>query len=242
MLPDEPDFIPYSPGNRTVDVVNRIHEGKTPQVLTLKALQSLGVPEGNAARVQKTLRFLGLITPEHQLDDAAVRLRKATSDEYEETLAELIRASYQPIFVSYDPATATDTDLNNAFKPYDPAGQRQNMIGLFMALCREAGLASQSSEVRKRGRPSVASTVRRSRESQKGEAKDTNDTQAAPVTQSVVTQTAKIADGVLFHPAIDALLREGRKVAESDEWTIDARDRIVSGFQTLLDLFLPVKK
>jgi len=240
MLVDEPDFIPYSPGNRTVDVVSRIHEGKTPQVLTLKALQSLGVPEGNAARVQKTLRFLGLITPEHQLDGAAVRLRKATSDEYQGTLAELIRAAYQPIFESYDPATATDTDLNNAFKPYDPAGQRQNMIGLFMPLCREAGLAPQSPDVRKRGRPSVATTVRRSRESQKGEPKEQK---AAPPVAGIqpAIQTAKF-DGVLFHPAIDAMLREARKVAESDEWTIEARDRIVSGFQTLLDLFMPVKK
>lgn len=157
MLPDDPNFIPYGPGSRTVEIVRRIHEGKTPQTLTLTALQSLGVAVGNADRVQRSLCFLGLLSPEFELTELAVKLRRATSDEYQPFLAQIIRGAYEPIFVSYDPATATGIDLDNAFKPYDPAGQRPNMIALFMALSREAGLAPEAAP--RRGRP-VGSTTK----------------------------------------------------------------------------------
>jgi hypothetical protein len=151
MFSDEPNFMPYAPGNRVVEVLRRIHEGRTPPTLTDTALVSLGVPEGNADRVQKALRFLNLLTPEFTLTPEAVALRRATSEEYGSVLGNLVRGAYEPIFHGYEPATATDLDLNNAFKPYDPAGQRSQMIALFMSLSREAGLAP-GDPIRKRGR------------------------------------------------------------------------------------------
>jgi len=151
MLIDEPTFVPYAPGNKTVHVVQRIHQGTIPQTLNESALVSLGVAAGNADRVQKALRFLGLTDAEFHLTDLATKLRKATSDEYRPLLGQILKGAYEPVFVSYDPAIATGIELDNAFKPYDPAGQRPNMIALFMALCREAGLAPESAP--RRGRP-----------------------------------------------------------------------------------------
>ncbi len=250
MIPELPDFMAYGPGNRAVDVVKRIHEGKTPNVLSLKALVSLGVPEGNAPRIDRALRFLGLVNPERELSENAVRLRKATSDEYQSVLAEIVHGAYKPIFESYDPATATDVDLNNAFKPYDPAGQRGQMIALFMALCREAGLAPESSEVRRRGRPTTV-TVQRFRDIGKTPSRKTPSNEKSASGNSVEALTAHNEkstanngqfSGILFHPAIDAYLAAARRIIESDGWTQEARDRVVQGFETQLDLFLPVKK
>ncbi len=45
----------------------------------------------------------------------------------------------------------------------------------------------------------------------------------------------------LFHPAVDSFLREARKLTDGAGWTKEARDRVVAGFTTQLDLFLPVK-
>jgi len=151
--------MPYAPGAKVVEIVKRIHEGLVPQKLTETALISLGIAEGNAVRVHKALRFLRLITPESDQTDEAVKLRRATSDEYEPVLSEIVKGAYEPVFQLYDPATANGIDLNNAFKPYDPAGQRPQMIALFMALSREAGLAPQDG-VRKRGRPPASATTR----------------------------------------------------------------------------------
>ncbi len=245
MLSDEPDFMAYGPGNRTVEVVQRIHEGKSPAILSLKALVSLGVPEGNAPRVQRAMRFLGLTNPEHELTENAIRLRKAASEEYQTILAELLRSAYAPIFESYDPATATDMDLHNAFKPYDPAGQRGQMIALFMALCREAGLASEGAEVRRRGRPSLGTRIRESN----GRVNVKKATINKPATLLESERPADIrvkklnddeSDEILFHPAIDAYLRAARRIIESENWTADARARVIQGFETQLDLFLPI--
>ncbi len=149
--PLEQDFMPYGPGARTVAVINRIHEGKSGSPLTPAKLAALGVAEGNAVRVQRSLYFLGLIDEEGNLTEGATRLRKAASGEYAEALAEIIRDKYAPIIEMYDPATATGLDLNNAFRQYEPAGQKDNMIRLYTALCQEAGLMPTTEK--KRGRP-----------------------------------------------------------------------------------------
>lgn len=233
MLADDPQFMPYPPASKTVGVVGRIHAGTATTNLSIKQLTSFGVAEGNADRVQKALRFLGLIDAEANLTDLAMRLRKATSDEYQPLLAEIVQGAYAPVFVAYpDPAILTPIDLNNAFKLYDPAGQRANMIALFMALCREAGLAP-------------AEGVRHPRATGTKPPKDRTVPKPAllaPPAQPPPPPTPPITESIIFHPAIDTFLREARKIAESDDWSLADRERIVSGFSTLLDLFLPVKK
>lgn len=239
MLEDDPQFMPYPPASKTVGVVRRIHEGTAGTTLSQKQLVSLGIAEGNSDRVQKALRFLGLIDAEGALTALATRLRKATSDEYPTLLAEIIRSAYAPVFVAYpDPSVATAIDLNNAFKPYDPAGQRQNMIALFLALCREAGLVGEASGTPRRA-PKGPSTRQGAAPKGKGGGS------APPPPPGIQTPPPPPffmqTDGVLFHPAIDSFLREARKITEGDGWTKEARDRIVNGFATQLDLFLPVK-
>lgn len=215
MFAEEPNFMPYPPGNRVIDVVRRIHEGKTPQKLTLTALVSLGSPEGSADRVQKALRFLGLISPEFDLTDEAVRLRRATSDEYAGVLAEIVRGAYEPVFEAYDPATASGIDLNNAFKPYDPAGQRPQMIGLFMALSREAGLAPDV-PIRKPGRPPSGSapSTRQAKSKQNGVAKGIQVpiTPPPPEGRPAFTKSVKLRDAsgsITLTVSVDLMDLEG---------------------------------
>jgi hypothetical protein len=104
-------------------------------------LTALGAAEGNAIRVQRALEFLGLIDDEGTLTESARRLRKAHDDEYPSTLAEILRSAYAPVFeIQPDPEAANDIELANAFRQFDPAGQRNNMVRLFIALCQEAKL------------------------------------------------------------------------------------------------------
>jgi hypothetical protein len=134
-------FAPYAPGLPTVRVVRRIHEGTSGSPLTIGKLTALGAAEGNAIRVQRALGFLGLIDEEGALTESARRLRKAHDDEYPLVLAEILRSAYAPVFeIQPDPAAARDIELANAFRQFDPAGQRDNMIRLFVALCQEAKL------------------------------------------------------------------------------------------------------
>lgn len=238
--PIDPNFMPYGPGSRTVDVINRIHEGKSGSSLTLPKLAALGVAQGNAVRVQRSVYFLGLIDEEGELTESAKRLRKVTSDEFPGALAEIVRLKYAAVFEICDPMTASSIDLVNAFRPYEPAGQRDNMIRLFTALCQEAGLMAASDQESKRGRPLSLrkppfAGATKTTDKNPNQIKDTNP-------PDPLSPPPPKVDGILFHPAVDAFLREARKLTVGDDWTADARDNVVRGFTTQLELFLPVKK
>ena len=158
MASSDDAFAPYAPGAPTVAVVRRIREGTAGGSLPLQKLMAVGIAEGNAIRVQRALRYLNLIDESNELTESARRLRKATDAEYQPQLAEIIRGAYGLVFeILPNPASASGIQLSNAFRQFDPAGQRDNMIRLFVALCQEAGLmAASAPEAKPKGRPAAA--------------------------------------------------------------------------------------
>jgi hypothetical protein len=133
---------PYAPLANVLAVVKRLHDRGIPEPVTPDSLTVLSIPPGNAPRTLQALRFLGIVAEDGLLLPAAERLRRASSDEYPETLAEIIREAYAPIFKVVDPATDTEVRVADAFRQYDPAAQRSRMVTLFLGLCAEAGIAT----------------------------------------------------------------------------------------------------
>lgn len=219
----ESQTMPYAPGNRTIDVIRRIREGRSGNSLTTAQLQSLGVPAGNADRVQRALVTYGIIeADDFALTPAAVALRKAVDDEYPALLAGLIRKAYAGVFEIIDPATATRNDLVNAFRPYDPAGQRDNMIALFVAVCREAKLMSGDAEPQRR--PTGAAK------------------KVAASVKSAPTATKKrfTDSGAFLHPVLDMMLADVKQKFTAGAWTKEERDKFVTIFPLTLDTYLPI--
>jgi hypothetical protein len=137
---EESRFMPYAPVEPVMRVIRRLRERGLPDPLTRKSLPTLGIAEGNADRVEKALGFLGLIDAEGHRTQTFDRLGKASTDEYQPILAEVIRAAYAPILAIVDPTSDTDVAINDAFRPYEPSGQRARMVSLFTGLCKEAGI------------------------------------------------------------------------------------------------------
>jgi len=221
---NESEFVPYAPGNRTVEVIRRIREGKSGNALTLNQLQALGVAAGNADRVQRALTFYRLIEPpDFTLTESATALRKASDDEYPGLLGGIIRKAYAGVFEIVDPATATRNDLVNAFRPYDPAGQRDNMITLFVAVCREAKLMPSDAEPQRRAT---------------GAAKKV----AASLKGTVPSQIRKrfTDSGGFLHPVLDTMLADVKQKFVAGKWTQQERDRFMAIFPLTLDTYLPI--
>lgn len=236
----EKKTLPYPPGKPTVEIVRRIHEGRAGSgPLTAPTLQQMGIAEGNADRVQRGLIHLGLIDADtFDFTDVATRLRRSNPDEYPQELAGLVRSAYGEIFdIIADPAEASGLDLDRAFHVYDPAGQRKNMIGLFLALCREAQLVPEA-DTNTRGRPPGSRSTIRSGNPNKGTIRPGNKGAAGGTPPPPPPPN----DGVLFHPSIDSFLREAKKLTQGEAWDRDARDHFIQAFTTMLDLFLPAKE
>ncbi len=168
-LPDE--FMPYGPPVTIIGLIRRCRERGLPDTLTPQELGRLNVPDGTVGRVSQTLRFLSLIDDDHNRTDKFAKIERATTDQYPNVLAEIIRAAYHSIFEYVDPAQDTDIAIGDQFRHYKPASVRDRMMALFIGLCAEAGIAGE------RERPAASiktpTAARKSGASTKG-AKDSN--------------------------------------------------------------------
>jgi hypothetical protein len=131
--------IPYAPAGPVLAVIRRARAQGVPEQFSTKVLRTrLGAAEGNADRVFNALTFLGLIDDDGRRTKTFERLGRTMDSEYERFLGEIVHRAYAPIFATVDPAHSTSLAVADAFRPYQPPGQRQRMMSLFLALCREA--------------------------------------------------------------------------------------------------------
>ncbi|MHB1551451.1 MAG: DUF5343 domain-containing protein [Vulcanimicrobiaceae bacterium] len=224
---------PYGPPTNTVAVIRKWREHSMPEQVTDEWLRKIGIKESLFVANRRALGFLGLADEAGNTTDAARRLAVTPSDQYPAVLEELVRAAFAPIFKLVDPRTATRTQVDDAFRGEKPESQRSRMVAFFLGLCSEAGITLH--EPPQGGRTSGAMPTR-------NEGPKRRASLAPPVTAPPPrARNNLLPDGTLFHPAIDAFFREARKLTEGDSWTKEARDFVIQGFTTQLDLFLPVK-
>jgi hypothetical protein len=131
---------PYAPAENVLLIIRRAREKGPPEVLTTQELIRLSVAEGNATRVLRALRFLGLVDNDGHRTAHFDRLCRASTAEYPQILSEILRMVYRDIFVIVDPTNTNLTELHDAFRHYAPQAQRRRMVRLFIGLCREAEL------------------------------------------------------------------------------------------------------
>jgi hypothetical protein len=162
----EKSIAPYAPIRNVLDVLHRLRDRGIPNPLTPETIQSIGVPDGNAHRTVQTFKLLGLVDEAGSPTESASRLRQASTDEYPAVLAEVVRAAYQEVFELVDPAQDTDVAIADAFRRFEPAGQRYRMVPLFMGLSAEAGIIPPERAVQPRG-PSAAAARERPRKERK---------------------------------------------------------------------------
>ena len=70
--------------------------------------------------------------------------RQAPKDDYKSQLGELLRKAYSPVLEILDPWTATRTEIEDAFRTFEPPGMRARMVQLFEGLMIFAGLRPPS--------------------------------------------------------------------------------------------------
>jgi hypothetical protein len=217
------EYMPYAPAKPVLDIVRRFRERGLPEVLSRQELHRLGAAEGNSDRIQKTFQFLDLIDQTGKRTPTFDRLGKASSSEYQSVFAEVVRAAYAPILAIVDPKADTDIALNDAFRHYEPAGQRKQMVGLFLALCREAGLAEATATSR---RPTVRKEAAAAAQPRKTRMADRSE-------DSGGSDETLGADYRLLSALIQQLPRDGK-------WTQSRRDRWLQAFTANIDLLVEI--
>lgn len=134
----EKSYIPYASSAPVLLAIRKLRDNRLSEKIDQTQLERIGVPSGSTGRVIAALRFLGLLDESGNRTELADRLSRVKSEEYPVVLAEVLQAAYSEVFVNLDPGTASEVDLHDAFRGFDPAKQRSRMVTLFVALCREA--------------------------------------------------------------------------------------------------------
>jgi hypothetical protein len=132
-------FAPYAPPSAVMAVIHFYRKRDVPASVTLTSLQQIGVTEALAPRTMAALKFLSLLNDDGTTTEQFRAIRYASDDDYQQVLTGILEAAYREVLDHLDLSTAGDRELNNAFIPYSPGGQRPRMITLFQALAQEAG-------------------------------------------------------------------------------------------------------
>jgi hypothetical protein len=223
----EDGYMPYAPLNPVLDVIRRFRERGLPEIVNRQVLHQLGAAEGNSDRIHKALQYLDLLDANGHRTQFFDRLGKAAEPEYPAVLGEIVRAAYSQILTIVDPNDG-DMAINDAFRHYEPAGQRRRMVALFLGLCREAGMVS-GGPVERKPRPkkeAVTTPLVRRAEHVANRGTDPGAVDEAAVVSG--------ADYRLLSALIQQLPRDGK-------WSKGRRDRWLQAFTSNIDLLVELE-
>jgi hypothetical protein len=241
-MPDEP-IAPYGPPSSVIALLQRHRRQGLPESLDKSFLERVGINEGVVNRTLQALRFLKLIDEEGNLTETLKEIKKLSDEDYQIQLTKILKESYRDVFEVIDLADISEKALINAFRHYEPSGQRTRMITLFAGLCKEAGLFDEGniarSPVTKRPQPKDASrpTAPKTQPRRKVEENEA----AQPSQQSHVEASSIFEESGFDQQAIETVLRMLLKQLPRDgTWTTKRRAQWLNAVMSNIDLLIEV--
>lgn len=131
---------PYAPPSNVTALLHRLRSRNLPERIDADVMLDAGISEGTIGRALFAMRFIGLIGEAGEPTEALRTINASTDEEYQATLAGLIRDAYVEVFNAVDPAEETQDRILNIFRRYTPASQRSRQVMFFLGMCREAGI------------------------------------------------------------------------------------------------------
>jgi hypothetical protein len=220
---------PYAPPAAVLTFINAYRDKSLPAAFTPDVYVRAGVQESLVPRVAATLEGLELIDQNGRPTAELEGLRRATADEYKQRLAAVVRAVYAEVFQFVDPARDTPERIADQFRVFEPIGQRARMVTLFLGLCVEAGIITESTK-----RPT--NTAASSRPN--GPRRQSEPTKRATLV-SVPRARLRRDDDDSVPPALRGLL-ESLPFPPETGWTRTQRDGFVAAFGSVLDFCIPI--
>lgn len=228
------NFAPYAPVSNVTDAITRKRDRGLPSPVTNEVLESIGIPPGNSSRTLQALKFLGLIDDENMQTETMERMARASSSEYEQVLASIVRSAYGSVFTIVDPSQDDETAINDAFRQFTPLAQRERMVTLFLGLCREAGMAvSQTTRRRTSERRRSASTTQRAKQNSSN-----NTSHAVQVVESEASELPACSIAIDYR-LISAIINQ---LPGNGRWSSIRRERWLAALTAAVDLIVELEE
>lgn len=218
---------PYTTAIAATTVLDAFRDRGLGIPITADVLIRAGVPETLGNRSLNTFKTLGLIGDDGRPSDQLEAFRQARGDdEYHARLQEWLQGTYADVLQYADPSSDSYERVTEAFRTYEPAGQRRSMASLLIGLWKYAGLPVVATPTNGSAPPE-----RRSRPTR-------------PARQAAATKPKRIdppaAAGLdQLPPGLVGLLRQIPSGGRG--WTQDTRDNFVRAFSAVLDFTVPIR-
>lgn len=232
-----PGAAPYAPPAAVMEVINGYRERGLTTPFNADVLMKAGVSESLVPRTLRSLEVLELIDKDGKPTPQFDLLRRATSEEFKPRLAEFIRGVYAEVFQFTDPVKDTPERVADAFRAYDPIGQRGRMVSLFLGLCEAAGIVTPGAR-----RASAATSPSRSAAPSRlnGSPKRKPD---APRRENTTVITGHIRTANNDNGIPPALLGVLNGLPSPEQgWTREQRENFYKAFGSLLDFSIPIRE
>lgn len=141
---------PYAPPKTIIDIVETYREKDMRKPWDLQVLEQAGVSESLAPRTLQALKLLDIIGADGNPTEQFEALVRAPDTEFKQGLADLFCAAYGDILAFADPSINDISRIRDAFRPYQPRGQQERMITLFIGLLEYAGVDVSAAKVSSR--------------------------------------------------------------------------------------------
>lgn len=217
---------PYAPASAIIDLIDRHRNRGLPTPVTAEVLARAGISDSLIPRTLQALQTLDLIGEDGSPTEILESIRLAPEAQYKDRLIEWLQSAYADALVFVDPATATDTDVRDAFRSYRPVGQQPRMVTLFLGLFAAAGLGPEKPQRQQAPKKVVKAN------------RITARSLARPQSLDVANTVQSVAPQPSIPAPIAGMLSSLPKPGEA--WTREERDRFVSTLGTVLDFCFPV--
>ena len=229
---------PYAPPAAVLQLIQGFRDRGLATPITPDVLVRAGITESLVPRVLRSLEGLELIDKDGNPTPEMEGLRRVSSDEFKQRLEAIIRNVYAEVFQFTDPATDGAGKIADAFRAYDPIGQRRRMVSLFLGLCEAAGITKPGT-ARKQA-PTGNGMKRAPSSSGSMRAGKRGPTTGGPAgmrvshnewSHDLVGKNGPVSPGLIG--LLGSIPRDG--------WTKTERDKFVLAFGHVLDFTVPIR-
>lgn len=227
--------MPYAPPSAVLGVIRRRRDRGLAEPVTANSLQQVSVSAGNAPRTLQALKFLGLVDDEGRVTDTFNRVSQANRNDYPGALAEVLRSVYHPIFNHVDPEQDDMDDIEDAFRGFEPEGQRQRMLKLFLGLCHEAGLVGEDKAPKIQSPPRQKPSAQRST-GQQGQRRTSKPDYKTPPAEE---PPPRFEEEPHSYPLVTAIVKQ---LPKDGRWTEKRRDLWMKAMESAVNLAIEVEE
>jgi hypothetical protein len=229
---------PYAPPATVIEVVTRYRERGLSTPFTSEVMERAGVPETLSNRTLQTLKLLELIDSEGNPTPEFEAASRAPDTDYKERMSELVLASYAEVINFADPASDSYERVRDAFRAYNPRGQQDRMVTLFLGLLDFVGLDTSKATASRRRAESAPSQTKANGSRATG--KTISIPQAIKKRQPVSRASEDDQhESAGLPPGLLGLLRQIPR--DGTGWTASRRDDFMAAFKAVLDFSVPVR-